>query len=185
MSGKSKAPAGSPSAGEPAFLAAGLIRRPHGVGGEALVEIYTDFPERLRANREVYVGEAHAPLTIRSSRSHNDGLLLAFEGITTPEQIGLYRNQILYVTTAGRQALPEGEYYFDQLLGIDVEDEAGRSLGQLAEILETGANDVYVVADPAGHELLLPAIPDVILSIDLERRLIRVHLLPGLVDEEE
>jgi 16S rRNA processing protein RimM len=185
MSGKSKGPAGSPSAGEPAFLAAGLIRRPHGVGGEALVEIYTDFPERLQAKRVVYAGERHAPLTIRSSRFHNDGLLLAFEGITTPEQIGLYRNQILYVTTTGRQALPEGEFYYDQLLGVNVEDEVGRSLGQLTEILQTGANDVYVVANPTGHEMLLPAIAEVILAVDLEHRLIRVHLLPGLVDEEE
>jgi 16S rRNA processing protein RimM len=155
------------------------------VDGEALVEIYTDFPDRLRAKRVVYAGEAYAPLTIRSSRYHNDGLLLAFEGIETPEQIGLYRNQILYVSTADRQALPEGEYYFDQLIGLDVEDEGRRSLGRLTEILQTGANDVYVVTGPSGQELLLPAIAEVILAVDLPNRVIRVHLLPGLADEKK
>ena len=148
------------------------------------MEVYTDFPERLQAKRVVYAGEKHAPLTIRSSRFHNEGLLLAFQGITTPEQIGLYRNQILYVTTADRPDLPEGEFYHDELLGLEVVSEDGRSLGALSEILETGANDVFVVTDPAGRELLLPVIAEVILSIDLPGRVIRVHLLPGLAEAD-
>jgi 16S rRNA processing protein RimM len=184
MPGNVDPPAGSPTAGEPAFLAAGLIRRPHGVSGEALVEIYTDFPERLSPRKVVYVGEKHVPLTIRISRPHNAGLLLAFDGITTPEQVGIYRNQILYVDRAGRPALPDGEYYYDELLGFSVEDEGNKSLGILTEIMQTGANDVYVVTDQEGGELLLPAIADVILNVDLARQKIKVHLLPGLGFEE-
>jgi 16S rRNA processing protein RimM len=185
MPGKVERPAGSPSAGEPAFLAVGLVRRPHGVSGEALVEIYTDFPERLRPRKVVYVGEKHIPLTIRLSRPHNAGLLLAFDGITTPEQVGIYRNQVLYVTRADRPTLPDGEYYHDELLGFSVEDEGKKSLGILTEIMQTGANDVFVVTDQEGRELLLPAIADVLLDIDLARQKIKVHLLPGLVFEEE
>ncbi len=184
MQDDSKRPAGSPTAGGPAFLAVGLIRRPHGVSGETLVEIYTDFPQRLKPKKIVYAGEKHLPLTIRGCRPHKDGLLLAFEGISTPEDVGRFRNQTLYVSTVDRAALPPGEFYHDQLLGLSVITEDLRPLGKLAEIITTGANDVFVIASADGSELLLPAIPDVILDIDLPTKMMKVHLLPGLIDHE-
>ena len=185
MSAASERPAGSPSAGEPALLlVVGKIRRPHGVAGEALVEIYTDFPERLAPKTLIFVGAAHQPLTIRKRRPHKDGLLLAFEDITTPEQVGLLRNLMISIPAADRPPLPEGEYYHHQILGLSVVDEDGQELGKLAEILETGANDVYVVTRDDGTELLLPAISDVLLDVDLPRKTMRVHLLPGLIREE-
>jgi 16S rRNA processing protein RimM len=154
------------------------------VQGEVLVEIYTDFPERLRPGTALFAGEDHDPLTVRSQRPHKDGLLMSFEGIETPESVGRFRNQVLYVSRADAPVLPEGEYYYHQLIGLNVVDEAGRPLGVLTEVMETGANDVYVVADPAGMDLLLPAIPEVVLEVDLEARRMRVHLLPGLRGEE-
>ena len=184
MSAASERPAGSPSAGEPALLVVGKIRRPHGVAGEALVEIYTDFPERLAPKTLIFVGALHQPLTIRKRRPHKDGLLLAFEDITTPEQVGLLRNLMISIPAADRPPLPEGEYYHHQILGLSVVDEDGQELGKLAEILETGANDVYVVTRDDGTELLLPAISDVLLDVDLPRKTMRVHLLPGLIREE-
>jgi len=184
MPAGSTAPAGSPTAGEPAFLAAGKIRRPHGVRGELLVEVYTDFPERLCPPGAVFAGESHQRLTIRSQRHHKDGLLLGFEGVDTPESAGQFRNQVLYLALADAPGLPEGEFYYHELLGLDVIDEAGRPLGILTEIVETGANDVYVVVDPTGNELLLPAIAEVVLDVDMDTRSMRVHLLPGLAGEE-
>jgi 16S rRNA processing protein RimM len=76
--------------------------------------------------------------------------------------------------------LPEGKYYHHQLIGLQVMDENDNPLGELAEILVTGANDVYVVKDASGGELLLPAIPPVILDVDVGHRLMKVHLLEGL-----
>jgi 16S rRNA processing protein RimM len=181
---RSKRTTGSQSEDRLPFLAAGQIRRPHGLMGEVLVEIFTDFPERLRPKKVVYVGEDHIPLTIRTSRPHGQRLLLAFKGIGTPEEVGRYRNQVLYVNSAHRVALPAGEYYQDELLGMQVVDESSRLLGELAEIMQTGANDVYVVSGMNGRELLLPATSEVILHVDLPQRTIQVHLLPGLVDEE-
>ena len=183
MPGK-KQPAGSPTAGEPAFLEAGKIRRPHGVRGEVLVEIYTDFPERLSPKRMVFVGAKHVPLTIRSQRSHGQGLLLAFDGFDTPEAVGRFRNQLLYITAAEASELEEGEYYYHQLLDLDVIDDTGRPLGRLTEIMETGANDVYVVTSASGTEILLPAIPEVVLDVDLSQKTMRVHLLQGLIPSE-
>lgn len=167
------------------MLAAGKVRRPHGVRGEVFVELYTDFPERLAAKKIVYLGEMHKPVAIRSQRPHKDGLLLAFEGYDTPEAVGIFRNQVLYVPAAESPQLPAGEYYFHELLDLDVLDENSVLLGKLTEIIETGANDVYVVSAPSGSEVLLPAIPEVVLSVDLEAGRMIVHLLPGLVEIED
>ena len=183
MPGDSERPAGSPAAGGPAFLVIGKIRRPHGVDGAVLVEVYTDFPERLQPKAIIYAGEAHIPLTIRRQRIHNDGILLAFDGFTTPEQVGRFRNQNLYIVVADTMELPEGEFYYYELLGLSVIDETGAFLGKVSEIMQTGANDVYVVTNEAGHEILLPAIAEVILDVDLASKIMQVHLLPGLVEE--
>jgi 16S rRNA processing protein RimM len=185
MSGARERPAGPPTAGGPAFWIVGKVRRPHGVCGEVVAEIYTDFPDRMSPEKAIYLGEKHVKLVIASQRPHNEGLLLGFEGVTTPEQAGRYRNQILSIAASEVSELPEGEFYFHELLDLEVVDEAGNPLGTLTEILETGANDVYVVTDSAGRELLLPAIPEVVLNVDLEAKTMKVRLLPGLVDEED
>jgi len=184
MPGRAERPAGSPAAGEPAFLEVGKIRRPHGVRGDVLVEVHTDFPERLRPKAEVFIGEDHIPLRICRRRIHNDGLLLAFEQYTTPEQVGRFRNQIVYTSRNQAPELGEGEYFQYQLMDLTVEDEAGQPLGKITGILETGANDVYEVTDASGREILLPAIAEVILAVDLEQKKMRVHLLPGLLENE-
>jgi 16S rRNA processing protein RimM len=151
--------------------------------GDVLVEIYTDFPERLQPSKMVYAGENHIPLTICRQRFHNDGLLLGFDGLTTPEQAGRFRNQVLYIACSDASELPEGEYYLHELLGLSVIDDTGELLGEVTEIIQTGANDVYVVTNAAGHEVLLPAIAEVVLDVDMVSRSMRVHILPGLLED--
>jgi 16S rRNA processing protein RimM len=164
-------------------LAVGRLRRPHGVRGEILMEVLTDFPERLRRGKQVFIGEEHVPHKISARRQHNDGLLLSFEGLTDRDLVGQLRNQDVYVQAAGLPELPEGEYYHHQLIGLSVVTDTGTLLGTLVEVIETGANDVYAVRDPSGREFLLPAIPPVILDVDLDAATMRVHLLDGLLDE--
>jgi len=170
---------GSP-AGEPVHLAIGFLRRPHGVRGEIIMDLHTDFPERIKSGRKVLVGEKRQPLTFDAVRPHGNSLLVSFRGVDTPEQAAAFRNQWVYVKSSELPPLPEGQYYEYQLIGLDVVDEDGAPLGKLAEILETGANDVYVVRDQNGGEILLPVIPSVILKRDMERRLLTVRLLDGL-----
>jgi len=112
-------------------------------------------------------------------------MLLAFEGIHTPETAGLLRNLLLFVPSHDRPGLPDGEYYHHELMGMRVVTDDGRPLGVLTEIMQTGANDVYVITTQEGKQCLLPAIPDVILGIDLAQAEMRVHLLPGLLEEEQ
>lgn len=180
MSVKETTTSGSPT-GEPVYLVIGYLRRPHGVRGEIIMDLHTDFPDRIKSGRKVLIGEKHQPLTLDTVRVHNTGLLISFNGVDTPEDAGKYRNQWVYVKASEVPPLPEGKYYKYELIGLDVVDENGNPLGKLTEILETGANDVYVVRDDSGKEILLPAIPSVILDLNMGRRLLRVHLLDGLI----
>ena len=169
---------GSPT-GEPLYLSVGFLRRPHGVRGEIVMDLHTDFPERMKKGRKLFVGENYRSMTLTNVRPHQAGLLVKFEGVDTPEDAGLFRNQWVYVE-AKDVPLPEGQHYKHELLGLKVVDESDNPLGELVEIIETGANDVYVVRDDSGKEMLLPNIPSVILDLDIDRGLLRVHLLEGL-----
>jgi 16S rRNA processing protein RimM len=170
---------GSPD-GEPVYLVVGFLRRAHGVRGEMIMDLHTDFPERLRRGRKLFIGDEHKPMTLSGARPHAKGMLVKFKGIETPEDAGLFRNQWVYVKATDVPALPEGRIYQHELFGFKVVDESDSLLGELVEIIETGANNVYVVKDENGKEILLPAIPSVILELDADRRFMRVHLLEGL-----
>ena len=175
-----KETSGSP-VGEPVYLTVGFLRRPHGVHGEIVMDLHTDFPERLKRGRKMFLSEAHKPVTIQSVRDHQKGVLIKFNGIDTPEDAGQFRNQWVYVKTTDVPPLPAGKIYQHELFGFKVVDDQDNPLGELVEIIETGANNVYVVKDDSGRELLLPAIPSVILDLDTARRLMRVHLMDGLL----
>jgi 16S rRNA processing protein RimM len=175
---------GSPD-GEPVYLVVGFIRRPHGVQGEVIMDLHTDFPERLRSGRKLLVGEAHKPVTLAGARSHAKGMLVKFKGFETPEDVAPFRNQWVYVKASEVPELPGGQIYQHELFGFKVVDDNDHLLGELVEIIETGANNVYVVKDGAGKEILLPAIPSVILEVDPASRFMRVHLLEGLIENRE
>jgi 16S rRNA processing protein RimM len=114
---------------------------------------------------------------------HGQGLLVKLLGYDTPESAGRFRNQWVYVKSSEVPPLPEGQHYKYELVGLLVVDDNGNPLGELVEILETGANDVYIVRNKTGGEILLPAIPPVVLNVDMDSRVMTVHLLDGLVDE--
>lgn len=172
---------GSLGAGEPLFLAVGQLRRPHGVRGEMQMALYTDFPERLKPGITVYIGENHQFVTIRSRRMHREVMLIAFDEYPDRTAVEVLRNQIVYVSVESIPELPDGDFYQFELIDLNVFTDEGHQLGVVEEILETGANDVLLVRQPDGKEVLLPFIDEVILKIDLDSGILLVHLLPGLV----
>lgn len=178
-------PTGSPSTGGPVFLVIGKLRRPHGVRGEIVMDLVTDFPERIQPGLFVYVGDERRRLRIRKRRGYEHGLLVSLDGYNDPEAVGELRNALVYVRTDEIPELPEGEYYHHQLLGLRAVTEGGDVLGTISEILTTGANDVCVVKSQGGPEILLPMIDQVFLAIDLQAGEVRVRLLPGLAPEVE
>jgi 16S rRNA processing protein RimM len=165
------------------FLVIGKLRRPHGVRGEILMEVLTDFPERIKPGSAVFVGEQHTPRLILSRRSHQQGMLLTFEGLQTPEAVGVLRNEYVYVSAADRPALPAGEYYHHQLVGIQVFTLEGELLGELSEIMVSAAHDIYVIRMPIGRQILIPAVESYIKEIDLENQRMVVSPIPGLLEE--
>ncbi|MBL8063653.1 MAG: 16S rRNA processing protein RimM [Anaerolineales bacterium] len=175
---------GSPT-GESIYLAIGFLRRPHGVQGEVIMDLHTDFPERIKPGRKVYIGEKHEAATLGSVRSHADGVLVKIRGYENPEAVGRFRNQWVYVKSAEVPPLPDGQYYKYELVGLSVLDDSGNTLGVITEIIETGANDVYVVKNDSGREVLLPGISEVVLEIDMKDRTMKVHLLDGLIADEK
>jgi 16S rRNA processing protein RimM len=176
--------AGSPLPGEPAFLAVGKLRHAHGVHGEILMEVFTDFPDRLQPDTILYLGPEVNQLKLVKSRPHRKGLLMTFQGYTTPEEVGQLRNQILYVKVGDRPPLAEGEYYHHQLLNLNVITTAGVSIGVVTEILETGASDVLVIRPTTGPDVLIPMVDKFVQDIDLVSRKITVHTIPGMLGEE-
>jgi 16S rRNA processing protein RimM len=163
-------PTGSPLQDGPVFIAVGFLRRSHGIKGEIIMDVLTDFPERIRVNRQVFIGEKHEPFRIQSVRMHEPAMLVKFKGYDTPEDAARFRNLTVYVRVDQLPELPEDMYYHHQLLGLTVKDEAGNVFGQLSSILETGANDVYVVRKDDGTEVLFPAIEGVVLQVDLDQK---------------
>ncbi len=172
---------GSPK-GESIYLAIGYLRRPHGVQGEIIMDLHTDFPDRIKSGRKVYIGEKYESFTIDSARVHANGLLIKLRGFDSPETAGRFRNQWVYVKSSEVPALPEGQHYKHEMIGLTVMTDDGNKLGILNEVLETGANDVYVVIKENGKEVLLPAIPDVVIELNMDDRVMTVHIIDGLID---
>jgi 16S rRNA processing protein RimM len=176
-------PAGSPVEGEPAFVVVGKLRHAHGLQGELLLEVWTDFPERLRPGMLVYTGAERQPRKMLTRRQHNLGMLVMLEGLDTPEEAGKLRNQLVYLQTSQIPPLPDGEFYHHELIGMRVVNEAGVELGTIAEILETGANDVLVVRRENGGEILIPVIDEIVLKIDTGAKVMLIHQMDGLVSD--
>jgi 16S rRNA processing protein RimM len=170
--------------GEPAFLAVGKLRHAHGLHGEILMEVLTDFPERFLPGVILYLDSGNDQLHLIKCRPHREGLLMTFEGYITPEEISQFRNQIVYVKAADRPPLAAGEYYHHQLIGLHATTDAGASIGTVTEILETGASDVLVIRPEIGPEVLIPIVDTFIQNIDLTQRQITIHTIPGLLAEE-
>lgn len=175
---------GSPGGSEPVFLVVGKLRRPHGLLGEIIMEVMTDFPERLSPELQLFIGPDHIPIHILRHRQHQNMLLVTLEGYSSRDTVGNLRNQNLYVDAAEIPSLPEGEYYHHQLLGLKVFSDQGEHLGVITEIIETGANDVLIVRTPLGPDILIPYLEALVIKVDLELRELHTRLLPGLLPDE-
>jgi 16S rRNA processing protein RimM len=164
----------------PDHVVVGRIVRPHGIRGDVLAEITPRLEGLLQAEATVFVGDSLEPTRIRSVRKHQHRHLLSLSGVTGREQAERLRDMALRVRVDDVDPLPPHVFYHWQILGMDVISEGGERLGRIDEIIETGANDVYVVRDEGGAGVLLPAIESVILDVDLSGNRMTVHLLPGL-----
>jgi 16S rRNA processing protein RimM len=170
------APAGGTG---PDFLAVARVRRPFGIKGEMLLEMLTDFPNRMAQHEHLYAGEERRPLEIGAVRRHGGDWLLTLADISDRDAAEAMRGEILYLRFGDLPPLPAGVFYLHQIEGLAVFTESGEALGRVKEILKTGANDVYVVEGGQG-EILLPAIPQVIREIRIAEGRMIVRPMEGL-----
>ncbi len=145
------------------------------------MKVVTDYPERLPEIGTLYLGSSHRPYRVQRIRPHRKGMLIQFEGIADRTMAEELREQMVYIHISDAVPLEEGEFYLYELEGILVVTDEGVELGHLSGLIETGANDVYIITTPEGREILIPAIEEVIREIDLHSRRMIVHLLEGLL----
>lgn len=178
MDRKPQKPTG-PMAG---MIMVGEISGAHGIRGQVKVESLTDFPERRFApGAEVYIEKQRRWAKVQSSGLHKGLYLLGLEGIADRDTAQSLLHTYICIAREELEELPEGEYYHFQLVGLRVYEEE-RLLGELVEVMQTGANDVYVIRDGQGAEILLPALKSCILQVDLAAGLMRVRIPEGLLD---
>ena len=171
--------AGSIGPVEPAYVLIGKLQKSHGVRGEISMRVITDFPERIRRGKTIYIGADFQPKKVTGTRWKHELLLLKLEGYDNPEDVRELAGLDVFAAVKDLPTLQAGRYYHHQLIGMRV-FEGEEDLGVLAAIMETGANEVYIIDQADGQELLIPAIPEVILKVDLEQKRLEVRLLEGL-----
>ena len=170
---------------ESRFLVIGQVTKPHGIRGEIRVMPLTDMPARFKWLEHVYVGkpklrEEPKLVTIAGVRFHKTMVLLKIAEYPTRDDVQNLRGMMLYVPAEEAIPLAEDEYFLFELEGLTVKTKEGEILGTLVEVIETKANNVFVVRGDQG-DVLLPDIPDVILDIDFEAGEMTVALIEGLV----
>ena len=172
----------SPTGQPVRYLDIGAIIGPFGLDGHIRVFVLTDFPERFLEMDEVRVGERLRRYAIEEARLVRNEAVLKLEGIDDADAAAKLKGETLRVPIAEAVALDEDEFFWHQIVGLEVVTEAGEPLGRVNEILRTGANDVYVVKGPNG-EVLVPAIADVVLKIDVKAGRITIRPLQGMIGE--
>jgi 16S rRNA processing protein RimM len=166
---------------KPRFLDVGRVIGPFGLAGEVRVFPLTDFPDRFGDLKAVRVGERLRPYGVEAARQARGEILLKLSGVDDATAAESLRGELLRVPLSDAVLPPEDQYYWHQIIDLEVVTIDGEALGRVVEILRTGANDVYIVRGPRG-DLLLPAIEDVIREVDLAAGRLVVELLPGLLE---
>ncbi|MEA1959433.1 MAG: ribosome maturation factor RimM [Chloroflexota bacterium] len=162
----------------PQFIPIGRVAASWGIRGEVKVEVLTDFPDRFANGETVYVtGKA---VTVESSKWRGNMVILKLNSIDSVDEAESIRKRFLEVPFSELRPLPEGEYYRFQLVGLDVWSTDGRFLGKISDIIPTGSNDVYEVSSEASV-ILIPAIDDVVKSIELDKGCMTVEIIKGLL----
>ena len=166
------------------MLRVGVISSTHGVRGEVKVFPTTDDPARFEELETVLLdnGKEKLELEIAGVKFFKNMVILKFKGYDSINDVERYRGKDLWITREQAVPLGEDENFVADLIGLAVVTDGGETLGTMKDVMFTGANDVYVVERENGKELLLPAIKDCILDVDLENGVMTVHVLDGLLD---
>ncbi len=166
------------------FFQVGIITATHGLKGEVKVFPTTDDVKRFKRLREVILdtGKERIGLEVESVKFFKQFAIVKFKGIDDISAVEKYRKASILVTRENAVRLKKDEYFIADLMGLKVRDESDSEIGVLRDVMETGANDVYVIDLTDGRELLLPAIKQCVLEVDPKGGFMKIHILEGLLD---
>lgn len=164
------------------FLQVGVISSTHGIRGEVKIFPTTDDPARFKTLKKVLLdtGRERLGLEIQSVKFFKQFVIVKFKGIDNINDIEMYKGKSLFIPREDAVALGKDEYYIADLIGMEVFTEAGR-FGVLSDVMETGANEVYIVDSDEHGEVLIPAIRQCILDVDIKEKKMKIHLIEGLI----
>lgn len=166
------------------LITIGKVLKPWGIKGEIKIESLTDFPERFKQVRRVFLVSpkgTEKSCAMRSVRYSGSAPLLLLDGFDTPEQAKTITGWLIKIPEEEAIPLPKGQYYWFELLGMEVFAEDGEKLGSIIDIFETGSNDVYVIKHN-GKEVYIPATREIVKNVDTKARTMIIHLMEGLMD---
>lgn len=166
----------------PEYLAVGRIVRPHGLRGGLVVESLGELLAGLTKGDSVLLGEEHLEGVVEYVRPHQSRYLVGLRDVHDRTESEALRGLDIYIPLDRAKPLDDRTYYHWQIVGVEVETMGGRALGRVSEIIETGANDVYVVQEESGREHLIPAIESVIVTVDVEAGKMVIRPMPGLLE---
>lgn len=164
------------------LLQVGAITSTHGIRGEVKVFPTTDDPKRFCKLKQVILddGKSKIDLEVESVKFFKNLVIVKFKGLDDINEVEKYRKATLWVTRDQAVPLKKDEYFIADLIGLSVVTEDGEELGNITDVIQTGANDVYVVAKEGEEELLIPAIKECVKNVDLENQVMTIFLMPGL-----
>ena len=164
------------------YLEVGKITNVHGIMGEVRVQPWADSPDFLCQFKTLYVDSSHWPIQVERARVHKNMVILKFKEFNNINEIEKYKGKDLLIRRDQAVKLAPNENFITDLIGLKVVTDEGKEFGTLTDVLQTGANDVYVIESLEGKEYLFPAIPQCILDVNLESQMVTVHILDGLLD---
>lgn len=166
------------------LLRVGVISSTHGVKGEVKVFPTTDDPARFKSLKKVMLdtGREHMDLEIQGVKFFKNMVILKFKGFDSIDEIEKYKGKDLLISRDQAVKLGPDENFIIDLIGLRVVTEDGAEFGTLTDVIKTGANDVYEVRTGEGKDVLLPAIKECVLGVDIEKGIVTVHIMDGLLD---
>jgi len=165
------------------FITIGEVLAPWGNKGKLKVRLETDFPQRFTSRATIYIDQR--PVTIDSTEWHNGRLIVKLKSVDSIQDAQKLRGRVIQIHHSQVQPLPEGQYYHFQLIGLEVRTTGGELLGKITEIITAKSNDVYIVRGGVSGEILIPAIADVVKSVDLDKGYLAIEPIEGLLSLNE
>lgn len=164
------------------MIESGKVVNTHGIKGEIKVVPWCDYPEFLCEFDIIYIGKEKTPYNVDSARVHKNTVLIKLSGINTPESANALRNKIVYIDR-NEIELEEGTYFIQDIIGLTVKNaDTGEIYGEIKDVLQTGANDVYEIKN-GDKTYLIPAIENVVIETDINNSVMLIRPLEGLFDE--